>query len=354
MEGIRIRPLDLLFPLLTVVLALLFTTGILLLTEAPPLEAFRNIVQGGAGSLKQISDVLVAWVPLLLVTMGLLVTFTAGLWNIGIEGQITLGAVFTTGVLRMLQHSAWPPWLILLAAILAGALGGALWAALAGILKTYGGVNEIFGGLGLDFVAVAIVLWLIFGPWKRPGIGSMSGTEPFDQALWLPVLSGSRLSLWSLGIGLASLLFIFFLLRGTYVGLKLKAVGRNPKAAGRIGIPTSYYLMLSFLVCGGLAGIAGSMQVTAVYHRLIPSISSNYGWIGLLVAMLVNYRALPAALVSLFFAFLNIGSIRLPIVLQLDSALSGVIQGSLVLFALIANGLRQRWRGQVAGASDDD
>jgi simple sugar transport system permease protein len=342
MEKTDTRWINWIFPLVTVVLALGFTTVILLMTGAPPMKAFTSILEGGLGSVSRITDVLVAWVPLLLVTMGLLVTFTAGLWNIGIEGQITLGAIFATAVLRTFQDSSLPPFLIISGAILAGAIGGALWAALAGVLKTYGGVNEIFGGLGLDFVAVAIVLWLIFGPWKRPGIGSMSGTEPFPEALWLPMFTETRLSPWTLVIGLAGLIVVYFMLRGTYFGLKLKAVGRNRRAAGRIGVPTSLYLMLAFIVCGLFAGVAGSLQVTAVYHRLIPSISSNYGWLGLLVAMLVNYQALPAALVSLFFAFLNIGSIRLPIVLKLDSTLAGVIQGSLVLFALIANGLRQR------------
>ncbi len=332
-----------LFPLVTVILALGFTTLILLTTDASPWQAYKTLALGGAGSLRQIMNVVVAWIPLLIVTMGLLVTFAAGLWNIGIEGQIILGAIFATGVLRFFQDTTAPPGLAITLAILAGALGGALWAALAGVLKTYGGVNEIFGGLGLDFVATAIVLWLIFGPWKRPGIGSMSGTEPFQESLWLPMFPDSRLSPWSLLIGLVSVGLIFFLLRGTYFGLKLKAVGRNATAAGRIGIPTNLYMMLAFIVCGVLAGIAGSLQVTAVYHRLIPSISSNYGWLGLMVAMLVSYRTVWAALAALFFAFLNIASVRLPLVLKVDSSLSGVIQGSLVLFALMANGARNRW-----------
>lgn len=340
----------LLFPLITVALALLFTTVVLLMTGAPPLAAFTNLVVGGAGSVNQITNVLVAWVPLLIVSMGLLVTFTAGLWNIGIEGQIVLGAVFTTGALRSLQTSGLPPAMIIVLALLAGALGGALWALLAGVLKTHGGVNEIFGGLGLDFVAVAIVLWLIFGPWKRPGIGSMSGTEPFPNHLWLGTIAGTRLSPLSLGIAFVSLVVVYFLLRDTYFGLKLKAVGRNARAARRMGIPTNQYILLSFVVCGVLAGIAGALQVTSVYHRLIPAISSNYGWLGLLVAMLVNYRAIPAALVALLFAFINIGSIRLPIVLRLDSSISGVIQGSLVLFALIAEGARRRWADRQRGA----
>jgi len=328
--------------LLAILLALLFTVMVLLLSGAPPLEAFRQIVLGAFGSYKRFTDVLVSWVPLLLVSSGLLITFTAGLWNIGIEGQITLGAIATTWALRLLQDSTLPPALSLLLATLAGLLGGAIWALLAGALKTFGGVNEIFGGLGLNFVATALTLWLIFGPWKRPGIGSMSGTEPFPQALWLPVLPGLRLSLWALVPGLLAWGMVFLLLSNTYFGLRLKAVGKNLRAAYLLGVPTWQHMMLAFLLCGALGGLAGSFQVTAVYHRLIPAISSGYGYLGLLVAMLVNFQTLWVAPVAFFFAALNLGSIQLPIVLKLDSSLSGVIQGVLVLFVLLLDGVRRR------------
>ena len=340
------RWLGLGFRLLGIVLALMFTTIILVLTGASPLDAFQNIIVGSVGSVGKISDTLVAWVPLLLATSGLLITFTAGLWNIGIEGQITLGAIFTTFVLRSLQDSALPPALILILAILAGALGGAFWASIAGWLKIYGGVNEIFGGLGLNFVATALTIWLIFDPWKRPGVASMSGTVPFPNALSLPLVEGSRLSLWSLGIGIIGIILIYIVLNGTYFGLRLKAVGRNSRAAFLIGIPTARYMLSAFLICGVFAGLAGAIQVTAVYHRLIPSISSGYGYLGLLVGMLINYQAAWAAPVSFFFAALNIGSIQLPIVMQLDSTLSGVLQGALVLFVLMVDGVRRRLTGK--------
>lgn len=331
------------FQAAALLLALLFTTLILLAVGAPPLEAYKNIITGSVGSFRKISDVLVSWVPLLLTTAGLLVTFSAGLWNIGVEGQITLGAIGTTWALRVLQDSSLSPGIIIALSILAGMLFGAFWAALAGVLKTFGGVNEIFGGLGLNFVATALTLWLIFGPWKRPGVGSMSGTEPFDQSLWLPMISELRLSPWALGLALVAIVVIYFMLQGTYFGLRLKAVGKNFRAAYMLGVPTWQYMMISFLLCGALAGVAGAVQVTAVYHRLIPSISSGYGYLGLLVAMLVNYQALWAAPVALFFAALNIGSIQLPIVLRLDSSLSGVLQGMLVLFVLLMEGMRQRF-----------
>lgn len=342
MQKIKIPWTNVAFQLAAIALALVFTTIVLILADAPPVAAYQNLISGSLGSVKKFSDVLVAWVPLMLTTTGLLVTFTAGLWNIGIEGQITLGAIFTTGVLRMLQDSTLPPFVIILASILAGMAGGALWASLVGALKTYGGVNEIFGGLGMNFVATAVTIWLIFGPWKRPGIGSMSGTEPFPEHLWLPQIEGLRLSFWSVGIALLAVAAVYTLLKGTYFGLRLKAVGRNMRSSFIIGIPTGRYMMSAFLICGALAGLAGAVQVTAVYHRLIPSISSGYGFLGLLVAMLVNYNALLTVPVALFFASLNIGSIQLPIVLKLDSTLSGVLQGALVLSVLIMDGVRQR------------
>lgn len=334
------------FQFAAILLAVVFTSLVLIMAGAPPLLAYQNILAGAFGSVNQVTNVLVAWVPLLLATAGLLATFSAGLWNIGIEGQITLGAIFTTGALKLLQSSSLPPALVIVLAVLAGILGGALWAALAGALKTFGGVNEIFGGLGLNFVATALTIWLIFGPWKCPGIGSMSGTEPFAEKFWLPQLPGLRLSLWAIGIAIVGLALIYFLLQGTYFGLRLKAVGKNMRAAFLLGIPTTRYMMLSFLICGSLAGVVGAIQVVAVYHRLIPSISSGYGFLGLLVAMLVNYQALWAVPVTLFFAALNIGSIQLPIVLKLDSSLSGVLQGALVLFVLLMDGVRQRLTGK--------
>jgi ABC-type uncharacterized transport system permease subunit len=327
-----------------VLLSLGMAALVLLATKAPPLAAFGNLILGSVGSWGVFSDVLVSWVPLLLVTAGLLVTFTVGLWNIGIEGQITLGAIFATWTLRGLQGSGLDPGLAIALCVLAGMAGGALWAMVAGALKTFGGVNEIFGGLGLNFVATALNLWLIFGPWKRPGVASMSGTVPFDKALWMPTIDPqSRLAPITLVIALAAIVLVFAALQGTYFGLRLKAVGKNPRAAYLLGIPAWRYMLVSFGLCGLFAGLAGAVQVTSVYHRLIPSISSGYGYLGLMVAMLVNYKAALAAPVALFFAALNVGSIQLPIVLRLDSTLAGVLQGTLVLFVLLAQGARQRF-----------
>jgi simple sugar transport system permease protein len=322
--------------------ALLITTLILLAVGTPPLKVYPSIVNGAFGSVSNIEKVLITWSPLLLTTAGVLITFSAGLWNIGIEGQMTLGAIFATGMLRLLQDSSLSPALIIILGILAGVVGGAVWAALAGVLKVFGGVNEIFGGLGLNFVATVLTIYLVFGPWKRPGVGSMSGTQPFDQKLWLPTLPNSELSLWALGISILVVVFVYFLLRGTHFGLRLKAVGKNPKAAFLLGVPTWQYSMFAFLLCGAFAGLAGAIQVSSVYHRLLPNISNGYGFLGLLVAMLINYHAFWAAPIAFIFASLNIGSVQLQILYKLDSSFAGVLQDLLVLLLLLGEGARQR------------
>ena len=323
-------------------LALLVTTLILVAAGAPPFKAYGSILSGAFGSKNNVMAVLITWSPLLLTTAGVLITFSAGLWNIGVEGQMTLGAIFATWMLRLLQDTSLPPALIIFLGILFGMIGGALWAALAGALKTFGGVNEIFGGLGLNFVSTALTIYLVFGPWKRPGVGSMSGTQPFDEKLWLPTLPGTGLSLWALGISVLVVVIVYLLLRGTYFGLRLKAVGKNMKSAFLLGVPTWQYSMFAFLLCGAFAGLAGAIQVMAVYHRLLPNISNGYGFLGLLVAMLISYQAIWVIPIAFFFAALNVGSVQLQIIYKMDSSFAGVLQDLLVLFVVLGQGVRQR------------
>jgi ABC-type uncharacterized transport system permease subunit len=330
------------FRILSILLALAFTSVVVLAAHANPLTAYGLLVNGAFSSIKKISDSLVAWIPLIITCCGLAVTFTVGLWNIGIEGQITLGAVFTTGVIRLFLDTAFPPFAVLLLAIAAGCLGGAIWALIAGFLKFFGGVSEIFAGLGLNFIATGINLYLIFGPWKRPGIASMSGTEPFNEIYRLPNFSGLRLSPWSLIFAVISIIFIYLLLSRTMVGLRMKAVGKNADAARLMGISSFRYMALAFSICGLFAGLAGALQVTAVYYRLIPSISSGYGFLGLLVTMLVDYQILWAAPVAFLFSALNIGGIQLPIEMKLDSTLAGIVQSSLVLFYMVMDSVRNK------------
>lgn len=287
--------------------------------------------------MSKFGQVLTVFVPLMLCAAGLLVPFTARLWNIGIEGQVVLGAIFCTGALMPFNQGG-PAHIAL--ALAAGMLGGALWALLAGVLKTWGRVHEIFSGLGLNFVAMGLTIWLIFGPWKRPGVASMSGTETLDMSLWLDRMGRLASSWTALALAAAALVMVAVLLTRTQWGLGLKAVGQNPKAARLFDLSPRRRMLQAFALCGALGGLAGAVQVLGVYHRLLPSISSGYGYTALLVGMMASFRILPVPFICLFFAVLNVGSIQLPLQLNLDSSFSGVIQGLMVLSVFATQGLR--------------
>jgi simple sugar transport system permease protein len=326
---------------LAVVLALVFTCLIIWIMKANPLKVFQVIFIGSFGSMGAFTQVLQAWVPLVLASIGLMFTFTAGLWNIGMEGQIEMGAIFSYGVIRIFMDSTTPsPAVIIILTILAGIIGGALWALLVGLLKNFGGVNEIFGGLGFNFIADAIMLYLVYGPWKPIGVANGS-TKMLPHALWLPQITGSYLSLWALGIAIAGVIVTAIILKGTYFGLKLKAVGKNNKSSFLMGIPTSRYMLISFILCGVFAGLTGALQVTAFYHVLRNNISGGYGYLGLMVGMLANIQPLVTAPIAFVFIALSKGASGLGIDLKLDSNLSGVIQGLLVMFVLVMDGVRR-------------
>ncbi|MBC7224787.1 MAG: ABC transporter permease [Anaerolineae bacterium] len=313
---------------------------------ASPLQAYRGMVFGAFGSTAKFTDTVMAWVPLALCSAGLLLTFTAGLWNIGIEGQIVVGAICTTWAARAWQEVLPAP-VLLPTLLLAGMVGGALWGVLIGALKTYGKVHEIFVGLGLNFVAVATTNFLIFGPWRTPGRATMSGTELFARQAWLPTFPGQAVGPVELVLVFLSLAVVYVLLRGTRWGLSLKAMGGNLTAAHWLGIPVHRHTLIAFAGCGVFGGLAGAVQALGLFHRLIPSISSGYGYLAILVVMLAGYRAVWVAPVAFFFAAITKGSLQLPLEMQLDSALGGVLQGVLVLFVLLFQGLRAR-RGRMA------
>ncbi len=323
-----------------IAVGLLFIGAIVILSGQSPFEVLAAMIGGAFGTQDQFARVLATLVPLTLCACGLIFTFNAGLYNLGVEGQMIAGAIACTLAVRALQDVApGPPAIV--AGLIAGVVGGALWALMAGALNVFARISEIFAGLGLNFVAQGLAVYLIFGPWKRPGVASMSGTAPFPESVWLPAIDKTEFSPIALGIGLIALVFTVIVMRNTYFGLRLRAVGLNSRASTVQGIPATRYMLSAFALCGALAGMAGGLQVLAVFHRLIPNISSNLGFLSLLIVMLGNFNALFVLPVAAFFSILNVGSLALPIQFQLESALAGVIQGALVLSAVIGRGLSQ-------------
>ncbi|WP_028460257.1 ABC transporter permease [Chloroflexus sp. Y-396-1] len=325
-------------PLLALVAAFVLTTLVLLSTGVSPLEAYRLVIFGAFSTPVRLSDMIMLAAPLLLCAVGLSITFAGGLYNLGVEGQMIVGAIAAMVPLRLWPD--WPPLLLWLIAALSGAAGGALWALMIGILRRYAGVSEIFAGLGMNFLAGGLALYMVLGPWRRQSSASLSGTDLLPRELWLPTIDRLRLAPAAPVIALLALVIVWWTLTQTRWGLEVRAVGLNPAASERLGIATARRMAETFAACGALAGIAGMLQVVAVHHALIPNISSGIGLLGLLVALLA--RANPRWLlpITVAFAAFTVGSIQLPLTLGIDSAIAGVLQGALVLFAL-ATRIRQ-------------
>ncbi len=315
---------------------------LLVLVDAPPFEALGLLWDGAFGSADKTANTLLAWTPLVLAAAGLVITFASGLWNIGVEGQIIAGAIAATWVARVMPG---PAGAVVPATIVAGIVGGAFWALLAGVLKTHGKVNEIFGGLGLDFLAAGLATYLVIGPWKRAGVASTSGTDLFREEAFLPstTMFGAEFPLLAIVLALIGTIGVYYLLRGTRFGLELKAVGRNPESAFLLGIPTRAYLLGAFAVGGGLAGLGGTIQATGFHHKLVPAVSGGYGFLGILVVLLAALSARWVAPIALFFIMISTGSAQLDLRLDLDSAFGGVLQGIIVLFVLVG-GAWAVWR----------
>jgi simple sugar transport system permease protein len=317
--------------------AFLVAVLLLWLVGAPPFEALGLIWEGAFGSADKTANTFLAWVPLVLAAAGLIVTFAAGLWNIGVEGQIVMGAIFATWVARVVPG---PTEVVIPLTIVAGVVGGMFWALLAGVLKTYGKVNEIFGGLGLDFLAAGLATYLVIGPWAREGVASTSGTDIFRSEAWMPTVEafGTKWPVIPIALAILAVIAVHYLLRGTVFGLRLKAVGQSPRSSFLMGIPTNLYLLGAFAIGGGLAGIAGAAQTSAFHHKLVPAISGGYGFLAILVVLLAGYDARWVAPIALFFIMIATGSTQLELRLGLDSAFGDVLQGQLVLFVLFGGG----------------
>lgn len=326
--------------------ALVFTGIILSLAKANPLDVFLLLLSPFSDALAQpanyrkLADTVMLAAPLLLCAAGLTLTFSAGLYNLGIEGQLALGAVFALLIMRLLPGL--PPPLLWTLAFLMGALGGALWAWVAGLLKLYGRVSEIFAGLGLNFLATGVTLYLVAGPWKKPGSASVTSTELLPNTVWLPTVTGLRLAPIAPVVALVAIAVVWFALTRTRWGLDVRATGLNMAASERLGVPAVRRLMEALGACGALAGMAGAIQVLAVHHALIPNISSGIGLLALLVVLLVRFSPSWVLPVVVAFACFSVGSLPLPLSLNVDSSIGGVLQGALVLFALLGRGIAAR------------
>lgn len=326
--------------LLPIAIAVALTALLILLLKRDPLEVFTTTWTGAFRDAGRLAGVFNFWIPLALAAAGLIITFTAGLWNIGVEGQIVMGAIFAGWGARTLPL---PTELLLPACILLAMGGGALWALLCGMLKTRFGINEIFGGVALNFIALNITIFLISGPWQPPEGGSAQSTQPFPPASIPPSISEDFPVSLLLLLAVVACVLVALLLWRTRWGLTLKATGKNSRSALLLGVPTTRVSLMAFALCGALAGIAGAHRALTTYNALRPSPAGGIGFLALLVVLLVSYRPLWMPLIAFALAAIIAGSTSVKIRLQLDQSLVGVLQGLLVLMILLFNGIRERF-----------
>lgn len=328
--------------LIPVAVSLLATALLVALAGVNPLNAATELLRGSFRDLGAFANVVNFWIPLTFASIGLIITFTAGLWNIGVDGQITMGAIFASAVAL-----SWdlPAPLLIAAQIVAAMVGGGLWGALVGFLKARLGVNEIFGGVALNQIANLATLYMITGPWQPPEGGSVRSSPPFPPDALLPRLSDDfRISpLMLIGVFVA-LIVVYLALRGTRWGLQLKATGKNPRSALLMGVPTDRTVISAFVACGMLAGIAGAFRVLVVFQSLRPLVSGGIGFLAVLVALLAENRTLLVPMITFVFSALLGGSAQLKVALRLDVALVGVMQGILVLTVLLFKGVSERFQ----------
>lgn len=328
----RQRVLQIAWPAVPVIAALIFTSALLLLFDSTPVAAFGAMIEGALGDSAKRLSMLAFWVPLLLSSIGLLVTFRAGLWNIGIEGQIILGAIGATVI--ALNVNA-PAYILIPLELIVAMLFGALWAALAAVLKTRGRVHEIFGGLALNNIAIILTNYLISGPWQPEEGGSFRGTAPFQDAALLPLIGESRFAPLSLVLAIIAFILVLVALRGTFWGLKLKALGKNAYSSFLLGVSSEREIILALMFCGALAGLGGAVRTLSWFDSLRQSISGGIGFLALLVVMLANYNIYAVPVIALFFSAVLGGSITLQLRTQLHSSLGGILTGVMVLFVLL-------------------
>ena len=358
--------LNMLFDALLPVLATLAALGVgavmLLVLKVNPVEAYAALWDGAFGSTNALAETLVKATPLLLVGIGICISFRGDVINIGGEGQMIVGAVLATWV--GLTFTGLPGWLTITLSMLAGFLGGAVWGGIPGVLKAYFSVNEILSTVMMNAIAVQLMNFLLRGPMIDPAQAEMASQIPqtarLEEIFRLPRLVPTRLHLGSL-IAVILAVLVYILLWRTTLGYRIRAVGQNPHASRYAGIKVQRYMVLALLLSGAFAGLAGATQVFGVNYRMITDGSSSgftgsAGFNGIVAALFGGLHPILTIPASILFGALLVGANKMQRVVQVPSALITALNGLVVVFVVsseIIRKRRQRRREAVAKREND-
>jgi len=311
-------------------------------------DAYSTLFLGAVGGWKPITETLVQATPLICAGLGVSLAFRAGLFNIGAQGQLIVGAVCAGWIGFTFDL---PVGLHLLVAVVAGLAGGALWGGLVGVLKARTGAHEVIVTIMLNYVALYILQWLLTtNAFQLPGRNDPISPVAATSAQF-PAWAGSRLHLGFL-VAIAAAAAVWWLLERSTTGFELRAVGANPDAARTAGMSVGRAYTVAMLVAGALAGLAGVQQVLGTNAPLTDGIAGTVGFDSITVALLGRASPLGTVVAGLVFGALNAGGLQMQIQTQTPLTLTTVLQATIVLFIAAPALVRAvfRIRGQASGA----
>jgi ABC-type uncharacterized transport system permease subunit len=352
--------IDALLPVFATIAALLVGAVMLLLLKVNPIEAYKAMWDGAFGSQNAVAETLTKATPLLLVGLGICISFRGDVINIGGEGQMIVGAIF--GTLIGITLVDWPGWAVIPLALITGFIGGAIWGGIPGVLKAYFNVNEILSTVMMNAIAVQLMNFLLRGPMIDPSQAEVASKIPqtarlldtFRLPRWVP----TRLHLGAL-IAVVLAFLVYFLLWRTTWGYRIRAVGQNPDASKYAGVKVRNYIVLALILSGAFAGLAGVMQVYGVNYRMITDGSASgftgsAGFNGIVAALFGGLHPIGTIPASILFGALLVGANKMQRVVQVPSALITALNGLVVVFVVSSEiWRRRRQKKRLAAASPE-
>lgn len=344
--GLAVVPAALAFSLLV--------CALLLIVEGhAPLHGLHVLWQGSFGAGWALADALLKAVPIFLCSLGVAVAFRMQIWNIGAEGQFALGAIGATAVALHAPHL--PGWAMLPAMCLLAATAGALWALIPALLRIWLNVSEIISTLMLNYIAILLLDYLVYGAWKDPGSFGFPMTREFPPAALIGAIPGTRQH-WGLLFAVLVAFLLWGLLRYTRTGFEIKASGSGVRVAAYAKLPYPFLVALVLGLSGAYAGCAGWIEISAVVGRLQPSIMAGYGYTAIVVAWLARLNPLAIAVTSFLLAAFRVGVENMQIELQVPAAFGDVMEGVILLSVLAGQFFHtyrfERVRGAVKRGAD--
>lgn len=354
------RLVDALLPVFATLAALLVGAVMLFLLKVDPIEAYKALWEGAFGTSNAFAETLVKATPLLLVGLGICISFRGDVINIGGEGQMIMGALLATWV--GLTFTTLPGWFVITLSMLAGFLGGAIWGGIPGLLKAYFRVNEILSTVMMNAIAVQLMNFLLrdamIDPEQAERASKIPQTARLLDAFQLPRLVPTRLHLGAL-IAVILAILVYILLWRTTLGYRIRAVGQNPHASRYAGIKVPRYIVLALLFSGAFAGLAGATQVFGVNYRMITDGSSSgftggAGFNGIVAALFGQLHPIWSIPASILFGALLVGANSMQRVVQVPSALITALNGLVVVFVVSSEIWRQRRQRRRLSAAGQD